>query len=118
VFIIFAKKKHHWRGNNYLKSCIKESKRIKKDTKYKPSLATIPLAAHVFVSSLLYGDMPRKCWPVLSSEFHQKKYSQTGQDGVLEYIFNNIGATNRYYVEFGYPNKKGGKQGSNTEIAS
>ena len=44
VYIIFAEKKHYWRGNNYLKSCIKESKRIKKDTEYQPSLATIPLA--------------------------------------------------------------------------
>lgn len=30
-----------------------------------------------------------------------KKYSQAGQDGVIESIFNAIGVTNKFFVEFG-----------------
>lgn len=34
---------------------------------------------------------------------HLKKlYSQNGEDGVIEYIFNNIGFTNKIFIEFGF----------------
>jgi hypothetical protein len=34
-------------------------------------------------------------------QHHKTVYSQFGQDGVLEEIFNNIGLTNKYFIEFG-----------------
>lgn len=31
----------------------------------------------------------------------RKVYSQNGEDGILEYIFDNLGTTDKFYVEFG-----------------
>jgi len=33
--------------------------------------------------------------------YSKKKYSQTGEEGILEHIFNQIGTTNKVAVEFG-----------------
>lgn len=33
--------------------------------------------------------------------FQKKIYSQNGEDGILEEIFNKIGTLNKYFVEFG-----------------
>jgi len=35
------------------------------------------------------------------NKFEVKVFSQNGEDGILLYIFSKIGATNRYFVEFG-----------------
>lgn len=33
---------------------------------------------------------------------YKKVYSQMGQDGIIEFIFKNIGVTNKFCVEFGF----------------
>ena len=36
--------------------------------------------------------------------FEKKVYSQNGEDGIIEEIFNRIGTTNKFFVEFGIEN--------------
>jgi hypothetical protein len=35
------------------------------------------------------------------THFHRSVYTQNGEDGIIEEIFNRIGLTNKYFVEFG-----------------
>lgn len=35
------------------------------------------------------------------NQYEKKVYSQNGEDGIIEEIFNRIGTTNKYFVEFG-----------------
>jgi len=35
-------------------------------------------------------------------QYEKKVYSQNGEDGVIEHIFNTIGFTNKIFVEFGF----------------
>ncbi len=43
-------------------------------------------------------------WPLLINQKERKfpQGSQGGQDGMIEWIFENIGTTNKFYVEFGF----------------
>ena len=43
----------------------------------------------------------RKGWTREIVKHSSAKYSQRGQDGVLEFIFKNIGTTNKIFVEVG-----------------
>ena len=44
----------------------------------------------------------RKCWIYISHHYQRRYTSQGPQDGLLEFIFNRIGITNKFAVEFGY----------------
>ena len=46
------------------------------------------------------------------TRYEQKVFSQNGEDGVLVEIFNRIGTTNRFFVEFGIQNGTEGKCGA------
>lgn len=44
-------------------------------------------------------------WALNVTAHQRSVYSQGGQDGVLEYIFDNIGTRNKRFVEFGFNTK-------------
>lgn len=50
-------------------------------------------------------------------QFEKKIHSQNGEDGIIEYIFNNIGITNKIAVEFGVSAGGGGLE-TNTRYLS
>lgn len=56
-----------------------------------------------------------KNWALYVTQHQKSIRSQGGQDGSIEWIFNNIGTTNRFYVEFGFSNDRmEGGTGPNT----
>lgn len=59
----------------------------------------------------------RKGWTREIAAHSRQVHSQRGQDGVLEYIFENIGTTNKFFIEFGYnTNELTGASGPNTAL--
>ncbi len=62
----------------------------------------------------MYNNIMENKWikQIISKE--KKIYSQANQDGIIEYIFQNIGTTNKFCVEFGFnSNNLTGGSGSN-----
>ena len=45
-------------------------------------------------------------WIRKINNYENQVYSQNGEDGILEFIFENIGTTNKIYVEFGTEDAK------------
>lgn len=39
--------------------------------------------------------------PLILNHYEAKTYSQNGEDGILQEIFNRIGLTNKFFIEFG-----------------
>lgn len=48
------------------------------------------------------GQDYRNTWPLYIRQHEGQIHSQWNQDGVLQYIFESIGVTNKYFVEFGF----------------
>jgi hypothetical protein len=56
-------------------------------------------------------------WITSLPSHYKRQHSQTGQDGALVHIFNSIGFSNGFYVEFGFnaPDYFSAQTGSNTK---
>ena len=53
-------------------------------------------------------------WVLTLDKYEKKVYSQSGEDGILERIFEKIGVTNKFVVEFGEP--VGGKNSNSANL--
>lgn len=53
-------------------------------------------------------------WILTLDKYEKKVYSQSGEDGILERIFEKIGVTNKFLVEFGEP--IGGKNSNSANL--
>src|SRR5882762_10241106 len=47
---------------------------------------------------------PKYQSPKRLNKFEFQSFSQHGEDGIIEEIFNRIGTTNKYFIEFGVEN--------------
>lgn len=59
--------------------------------------------SYINYKNVLINDINKykKNYTDIFSDKKKKVYSQLGEDGIIEYIFNIIGTTNKYFVEFG-----------------
>lgn len=72
----------------------------------------VPAAASSAEKSLPLGLSP---WQVQMALSEKTTYSQSYQDGILGFLFQYLGTTNNFYVEFGFNAKKfDGGSGANT----
>lgn len=63
----------------------------------------LELQTEEFLQRHLYQN-PRYDSPKRLNRFEFKVFSQNGEDGIIEEIFNRIGTTNKFFVEFGVGN--------------
>jgi len=55
----------------------------------------------IFLVLFLFSGLALQAGDIDLRQYERKVYCQTGEDGVIEQIFNLIGTSFRYYVEFG-----------------
>jgi hypothetical protein len=65
----------------------------------EPDIAKIILIEE-FIQEHLKGNV-KYAHPLRLNRFEYQAFSQYGEDGIIEEIFNRIGTTNQYFVEFG-----------------
>jgi hypothetical protein len=65
------------------------------------SSGTISSASTVITAASLLSKLQ---WLQMIQLHERRIFSQNGEDGILEYIFDNLGTTDKFYVEFGTEN--------------
>lgn len=63
--------------------------------------------SHPWPHSLFPDYVQKNCWALNVNLYRHKYTSEGGQDGVLEYIFYNIGTRSNFFVEFGWNTNMG-----------
>jgi hypothetical protein len=66
------------------------------DLEQRMDWATTVLSRHAFANAL-----PETPGPISINDFELKIHSQNGEDGILLFLFSQIGTTDRRFVEFG-----------------
>lgn len=81
---------------------------------YRKAIEINPKSAwfsNKLLSTLSSRSVANGNWVVTLDKYEEKKYSQSGEDGVIERVFEKIGTFNKLAVEFGEPS---GEKNSNT----